>query len=104
MAEEGAQAGEHENGRERKRDREREHDERVRGEERRRDGCRRIARGECERERAARGGGQRSFGAASMSVCTRTPSRSRRWRNVATHRKAPQHSVVLEPDAAGGPL
>lgn len=62
-------------------------------------GCRRTARVECERERVGiaggRGGG--GFGATTMSVCTRTPSRPRRWRNVATqpqrkrepHRAAP---------------
>ncbi|KYN32784.1 hypothetical protein ALC56_12849, partial [Trachymyrmex septentrionalis] len=42
--------------------------------------------------RAGGGGGGRGgsgFGATAMSVCTRTPSRPRRWRNVATqpHRK-----------------
>ncbi|KAL0105679.1 hypothetical protein PUN28_015861 [Cardiocondyla obscurior] len=30
------------------------------------------------------GGGDGGFEATAMSVCTRTPSRPRRWRNVAT--------------------
>lgn len=56
-------------------------------------GCRRTARVESAKERGRvsqkeEGG----FGATVMSVCTRTPSRLRRWRNVATqpHRE-PRH-------------
>lgn len=49
-------------------------------------GCRSTARVECERERAGiaggggGGAGGSGFGATAMSVCTRTPSRPRRWR------------------------
>lgn len=73
-------------------------------------GCRRTALVECERERAGIAGGGRGggggrgrgggggggFGATVMSVCTRTPSRPRRWRNVATqpHRKRKPHRAA----------
>jgi len=68
-------------------------------------GCRRTARVECERERVGIAGGSggrgekrlRSNGA--MSVCTRTPSRPRRWRNVATqpHRERRPHRAAPDP-------
>lgn len=56
-----------------------------------------CARRECERERAGiAGGGGGGFGATAMSVCTRTPSRPRRWRNVATQ-TAPQTQTGSDP-------
>lgn len=48
-------------------------------------GCRRTARVESAKERGrASQEEEGGFGATVMSVCTRTPSRLRRWRNVAT--------------------
>lgn len=53
--------------------------------------------------RAGGGGGGRGgsgFGATTMSVCTRTPSRPWRWRNVATQ---PHRKSQAAPQAAPGP-